>query len=845
MRKKGFMTFRSKRMRRVIAFALMLSICVTSNGFVDRVAQARNVALGKVSAKKIKLNLRKCTLAKGKKVTLTAKVTPKKAAKSTVLWKSSKKAVATVNKKGVVTAKKTGSAKITATVKGTKKSATCTIKVVKKSASVKTKAPSGAKPEQTTGTSIQQSALSPTTQVPVTEVPSVQPTATPDLQNTTAPETHVSEAPENNATIDPETQTPSPSAGGTTAIPSVTKTPSSSAGATTKPTVTPAVDNIIEATPTPIPVVNDIDSSVKDEDLIPIFMSYFDRNRFVTQERISLSADKKSIVVKVNTSQLKRYFTERLLANQVEFEGMYQAVTYKMNFANKGQILEIYTLEDGLRVSYPIVVESASGMDDSWMPEIDQIKVKNIYNNMVQPYIRKMVKVGGTNKFYIGCQYIYSGILDTLTIKDSSSYDYEIEKAGSKYYITYTSLKDNSVTGRYEIIYDEINFEGISINDPGNTITTKYNLFTEAAQDYEENVQYLRIFGENESLGANVTFTPEDSTSKVTNVKFKHSNQYDGMLILTHNYQNTYFYYRYIQQPRTVKITSVQSKTNLISEYKTTTKNGNQVCELGGFLDEFGMDNTFTFNDGDISPKVVSFEKLSASSTYDYKLVVNYMDANQTIYITYKKSDTRFLPIDYRINGKVNSDQELKLVTVNGVEKLRVAGLYDETVFENQDYWSKITWTLPYRDEYNNPLSHAAYKIRTANDGKRYFDLCQKDYSAVVKSYEIYYEEIKLPEFEDFTVLDDSTSSDTQEKIDMAFTYYTRVWSSSCFQASRAKISGPDTTLDNIKLTPYGKMRWDSMKYVTYTNNAEYTGYIELTYKTQVRRIDVLYTQIK
>lgn len=79
---------------------------------------------------KVALNKTKVSLGKGKKVTLKATVTPKKASNKKVVWTSSKKSVATVSSKGVVTAKKAGTAKITATAAdGSGKKATCTVKV--------------------------------------------------------------------------------------------------------------------------------------------------------------------------------------------------------------------------------------------------------------------------------------------------------------------------------------------------------------------------------------------------------------------------------------------------------------------------------------------------------------------------------------------------------------------------------------------------------------------------------------------------------------------------------------------------------------------------------------------
>ena len=82
---------------------------------------------------KVKLNKTKSTMAVGKKQTLKATVTPKKASNKAVVWKSSNTKVATVSGKGVVKAKKAGTVTITATAKdGSGKKATCKITVKNK-----------------------------------------------------------------------------------------------------------------------------------------------------------------------------------------------------------------------------------------------------------------------------------------------------------------------------------------------------------------------------------------------------------------------------------------------------------------------------------------------------------------------------------------------------------------------------------------------------------------------------------------------------------------------------------------------------------------------------------------
>lgn len=86
-----------------------------------------------VAAKKVSINKTNVTLKKGKSITLKLRGTKKK-----VKWSSNRKRIATVSKKGKVTAKRVGKAKITAKVG--KKKYNCTVTVVKKNQPVTTSA---------------------------------------------------------------------------------------------------------------------------------------------------------------------------------------------------------------------------------------------------------------------------------------------------------------------------------------------------------------------------------------------------------------------------------------------------------------------------------------------------------------------------------------------------------------------------------------------------------------------------------------------------------------------------------------------------------------------------------
>lgn len=90
------------------------------------------VTVKALKVKSLKLNEAKLVLKKDNKEKLKVTVSPANASNKAVTWKSSNKKVATVNSKGVVTAKKNGTAIITATAKdGSKKRATCKVTVLK------------------------------------------------------------------------------------------------------------------------------------------------------------------------------------------------------------------------------------------------------------------------------------------------------------------------------------------------------------------------------------------------------------------------------------------------------------------------------------------------------------------------------------------------------------------------------------------------------------------------------------------------------------------------------------------------------------------------------------------
>ena len=120
---------RPTRTRGIRRSALLLAVVLTAMMALTQMPAAP--VSGSVSV--ITLNYSAYTLQVGKKLKLKASVADDQLKSETIVWKSSKKAVVSVNENGNIRAKKEGSARITATIQGTDASASCTVQVVKKS----------------------------------------------------------------------------------------------------------------------------------------------------------------------------------------------------------------------------------------------------------------------------------------------------------------------------------------------------------------------------------------------------------------------------------------------------------------------------------------------------------------------------------------------------------------------------------------------------------------------------------------------------------------------------------------------------------------------------------------
>lgn len=185
-------------MKKIIACTLCISLL--SGGLVCSTAT--------LSASKIKLNKKKLTMTKGQSYILIVRNN-----KKPVKWSSSKKKVASVTKKGKVTAKKQGKTNITAKVAA--KKLTCKVKVIK-------------------------------------AAPNTAPAINPAVKSTEAPNSH-----QNKPTV-----TNIPNAAAT---PDATKEPGSTDAPVTEPTAAPTQDPVPTADPNSLAAAPTEDPDTKDD----------------------------------------------------------------------------------------------------------------------------------------------------------------------------------------------------------------------------------------------------------------------------------------------------------------------------------------------------------------------------------------------------------------------------------------------------------------------------------------------------------------------------------------------------------------------------------------------------
>lgn len=141
-----------KNLRKVTALLLMAVMVAGMLALSGSDVQA--------AKKKVQLNKKTVTLEVGKKVTLKLKNAPKK---KKITWSSNKKKIATVSKKGVVTAKKAGKANIIAKVNGKKYICKVTVKTKKKEDNKKQETQKPEKPTNSNNSSDLTTPSNPTT----------------------------------------------------------------------------------------------------------------------------------------------------------------------------------------------------------------------------------------------------------------------------------------------------------------------------------------------------------------------------------------------------------------------------------------------------------------------------------------------------------------------------------------------------------------------------------------------------------------------------------------------------------------------------------------------------------
>lgn len=281
-----------KTTKKILSLVLALSLVLSM--FMTRNSDAKA---------KIKLNKKKITMTVGQKYKLKLKNYKKK-----VKWKSSKKSTATVNKNGVVTAKKKGSAKITALAG--KKKYVCKVTVKARKIT----------PANTPSIASSVPVVVPTEKsgVSQTVTPSIAPSSTPSTPSiapSSTPSTEPTTTPSNAPTVIPST------------VPSIAPTTTPSMVPTSTPTAEPTVEptQMPTTTPSATPEMEDVPKFIT-------FKTYDDEEVFVDESEMLTQELDDQLLVASAASETAETETKSIENNWINKEDI---LLLKLSYENK------------------------------------------------------------------------------------------------------------------------------------------------------------------------------------------------------------------------------------------------------------------------------------------------------------------------------------------------------------------------------------------------------------------------------------------------------------------------------------------------------------------------------
>ncbi len=277
---------------------------------------------------------------------------------------------------------------------------------------------------------------------------------------------------------------------------------------------------------------------------------------------------------------------------------------------------------------------------------------------------------------------------DIELYSSSDALSYEVITEGDENYLVIFINEEELV--RYPVYYEENISEYISIQNVVDGDNYISSIYTDSIWNGSDYTYYLYVYGENETLGADVQITNYYDELELSYEPVEDSEEYVGKMTATYKSQTRIYWVKYTQQIRTPELQSVTSlgEAYSVNGYSTISgydDNGNyynrRVYKVSGTSETLTGDETYGFQ---IDAEVESFTEVEDMS-WDYELKITYKGIETVIGIKYS-NDLSILPTSGKFDGRYSFDS-IELVGEGSDQKVLLTHYKDE---ENFTYWDDI-----------------------------------------------------------------------------------------------------------------------------------------------------------
>ena len=424
-----------------------------------------------------------------------------------------------------------------------------------------------------------------------------------------------------------------------------------------------------------------------------------------------------------------------------------------IEFEDSGEDLN-YTIvkEEGFAWNYKAVV-SVNGMTQDLYIKYTQTEAKNL-----APY-------SGSYKENDMEQYFNSIQLDedVKTLKIKGCYSKEISWNTVRFMdrgdLTYSVRIENetpyldvyfgeTLLDTYLLSYQlELSTNSILVNDPDNdwmSWTTSSSGIDEA-----DTITYCMIYGENETLGDDVTFSYAVDEVDVKYEVLTDSALGIGKVTFTYEEQSLEVYVRYEKQIHSLYINDITDSSNYIAShnwdyvYDEDNDVEYSVCCVYGLNEELNTETTkITFDVADVE---YTLQKEDGAA-WNYKVAVTYKGETQYKYLKYIQ-DTSISVVP--TTGKYTTEygyfsyfSSVKTIEVDGTEYIQVSATdntefdaWDTVVFDSKGgvtYSVRLDDNMPLLDVYLNEALYKTYPLVYVIDLKCYYIEVTSDENYIV-----------------------------------------------------------------------------------------------------------------